>query len=145
MQALPGGSFKLKLKERRTTKQGLSFLGHHVQARDGRLRIWPSSESEEQLVKKLSKFERKLNGMLLVGAKPDMQKAKEELARMWAIIDGWRNAFSACDEIDAIVGAHTDSWAKWCAELEITHAEILPHVTADMKFTPPMSSSAYYS
>lgn len=137
---LPSGKFNIELMSKRTASQGICFLGHEMQMRDGVLRTCPSIWSHDNLLRKLSSIERGLSKLIYVIGSPygegEKASAITELARYLAIINGWRAAFSECDEIDLLLADAHDSWNSWRAKVGVSVEEVKAAITPDMEYRP---------
>lgn len=137
---LPGGKFNIEVKSKRTASQGIRFLGHEMQIKAGSLRTWPSTGSHEEVFEKLLRIERKLGKLLYLIGHPfaDAEKAEAivALARYLAIINGWRGAFSECDEIDQLLADAYDNWHSWRAKVGVSVEVVKAATTPDMEYRP---------
>ena len=138
--SLPSGKFNIELISKRTVSQGISFLGHEMQMKEGVLRTCPSIWSHDNLLRKLGSIERGLGKLIYVIGSPfgegEKAAAITELARYLAIINGWRAAFSECDEIDLLLADPHDSWNDWRAKVGVSVDEVKAALTPDMEYRP---------
>lgn len=138
VENLPGGTFKLKLKATRTASQGFKFLGHQLQIKEGALRTWPTVASQEEFFGKLSTIDRRLGKIVYpLGSafgKFDKQAAVRVLAEYFAIVDGWRAAFKACDDLDRFLVGVSEAQTEWLDKIGTTLEKVKAAITPDMEY-----------
>ena len=87
----------------------------------------------------LVKIEHKFEPNLMIGAPCNKAHVMDSLARLYSSLRGWENAFSACEDIGAIMETLWYPASDWAAAFELSWDEVKKHVTPDMTFTPSLS------
>jgi hypothetical protein len=137
---LPGGTFEISVKSKSTAAQGIRFLGHEMQFKDGIIRTWPAAGSHDELLEKLLRIEGKLAKLLChIGhhfGGAEKAAAIEHLARYFAVIAGWRAAFSECEALDQLLADVYQSGNEWCAKVGVSVEKVKAAITPDMECRP---------
>ena len=97
---LPDGQFDLRIKQFGALSKGIDFLGHNFRVTECGLRIGPSHDSWSNIMKRLMTLEEAIYGKT---GKPTAKSTAEAVvlaARYVALLQGWRAAHSACDDLD---------------------------------------------
>lgn len=97
---LPGGHFELKAKQFGPLSKGIDFLGHTFRIAEGGLRVSPAYDSWSGIMARLMKLEEAIYGKTGKPTAKGTADAVELAARYVAMLDGWRAAHSACDDLD---------------------------------------------
>ena len=137
---LPGGNFKLVVKEKSAAASGVTFLGHLLQTVGGKLTTWPR-EGYNGPYRPLGKLDNRLGKCAfqpgaLSGAlgKFNKPEALLFLARYQAVVDGWRAAFSECDQVDRILENAYLNVTGWLGKIGATPADLNKAITPDMEY-----------
>jgi hypothetical protein len=97
---LPDGQFNLKVKEFGALSKGVDFLGHTFRLNEAGLRVSPAYASWSNIMARLMKLEEAIYGKTGKPAAKGTAEAVELAARYVALLEGWRAAHSACDDLD---------------------------------------------
>jgi hypothetical protein len=100
VKALPDGQFDLTIKQFGPLSKGIDFLGHTLRIAESGLRISPAYDSWSGIMARLMKLEEAIYGKTGKPTAKGTAEAVELAARYVAMLDGWRAAHSACDDLD---------------------------------------------
>ena len=97
--ALPGGHFTLVTKSAGHLSEGCDFLGHHLRLDGEVLRIEPTEVNSQKLTHQLDQIE--MTSKLYETLEIDKDAVLQVAADMTAWLNGWRNSFRECDDLES--------------------------------------------
>ena len=108
---LPGGQFKLAIKQNTTVDKHFHMLGCWVSREKGKVSAWPSSKNLENLTIRYETYSKQVHTKLQKAEKKKDQYLRLEglqnYLRLRNFITGWFNAFDFCNDV---LGPKKDYW-----------------------------------
>lgn len=112
MQELSGGKLHLRIVSAGQISDGAEFIGHHLQLIDGQLITSVTPSNEAYFYARWGHFESMLPE---ISGPPNAwvrRKARKQLARLFAFVQGWADAHRECDDL----GEYVAHWVAWSAD-----------------------------
>jgi len=132
---LPGGQFELVCKCTGEAKDGFSFLGHQFRSEGGCFKVRPTERNLEHFWKKFLDLDQHVWPYVYpvnLSKKDAFPLAVEGLARLAAFVQGWRAAFSACDDPDRWIGDAPKQIGEYRKALGISSHELEASIDPSM-------------
>ncbi|MCE8006166.1 reverse transcriptase domain-containing protein [Aestuariivita sp.] len=115
---LPGGQFELSFKCATHVSEGVDFLGHHLVMRDGVPVAEPTEANMMRLFKRLHEIDERFGVYNHTGEQVCPDAVLQSCADKFALYEGWRAAFQACDP-------NTEAWAS----IELVPTQIVESIS----------------
>ncbi len=97
VQAIPGGNFRLVMKQSGSLFEGIRFLGYEFVTEKGATKIAVSLANQNKIYAEMNKLDDSFRKFLCLGEKG---KAFEELTVMYSMAESWLGAFTEADDIE---------------------------------------------
>jgi hypothetical protein len=133
---VPGGHFDLRLKSTSEINKGFNFLGHHLQLVDANLKTKPTESNLQDLYGTLNPLEEKIGKLTFVPGKIDKAAALTCLASCHAFVEGWKAAFSECDDIERWLSLPSNNLKELLSKVGASPDEMVAAVEPWMLFEP---------
>lgn len=134
--SIPGGHFDLKLKSTSEIAKGFNFLGHHLRVVDGSLKTRPTESNLQDLYGTLNPLEEKIGKLTFVPGRVDKATALKCLASFHAFVEGWRAAFSECDDIERWLNLPSSNYKELLNMVGVSPDEVVAAIEPWMSFEP---------
>jgi hypothetical protein len=133
---LPGGHFQLKLLQVGHIDKGVEFLGHCLRRVDGDLITSASTSNVQGLYKKLNDLDMAIGKAAYPPGKFNPTAGWRFLAEMIVFTNGWKAAFSECDDLDRYLPAYSEAIAKWTGTLGVKPEQLITKYDESMLYEP---------